>query len=77
MQFLKLKDTKNKSGSTLSSLKWLEQSKNRSEMCHYWYLIVTLQTDILWYERPLRESNYNILIHTIKSLMNLAFSFDN
>ena len=55
MQFLKLKDAKNKSGSTLSSLKWLEQSKNRSEMCHYWYLIVTLQTDILWYERPLRE----------------------
>ena len=74
---LKLKDAKNKSGSTLSSIKWLEQSKNWSEMCHYWYLIVTLQTDILWYERPLRESNYNILIHTIKSLMNLPFSFDN
>ena len=42
---LKLKDTKDKSGLALSSLEWLEQSKNQNEICYYWYLIVTLQTE--------------------------------
>ena len=31
---LKLKDAKDKLGSTLSSLEWLEQSKNQDEMCY-------------------------------------------
>ena len=55
--FLRLKDAKDISGSTLSSLDCLEQSKNQNEMCHYWYLIVTLQADILLHVRSLRESN--------------------
>ena len=57
MQFLKFKDVKNESGSTLSSLEWLEQLKNQNETCYYWYLILTLQIDILLYVRSLRESN--------------------
>ena len=57
MQFLKLKDVKNESGSTLSSLEWLEQLKNQNETCYYWYLILALQIDILLYVRSLRESN--------------------
>ena len=57
MQFLKLKDVKNESSSTLSSLEWLEQLKNQNETCYYWYLILTLQIDILLYVRSLRESN--------------------
>ena len=73
--FLKLKDAKDKSRSTLSSLEWLEQSKNQNEMCSYWYLIVTLQRDILLYVRSLRESNYKLLIYAMKNLMKWVFSF--
>ena len=65
--FLKLKDAKDKSGSTLSSLEWLEQLKNQNEMCLYWYLIVTLQADILLYARYLQESNYKLLVHAMKN----------
>ena len=39
---LKLKDTKDKLGSKLSSLEWLEQSKKSKCVIKYWYLIVTL-----------------------------------
>ena len=67
---------KDKSRSTLSSLEWLEQSKNQNEMCYYWYLILTLQADILFYARSLRESNYKFLIHAMKNLMKWVFSFD-
>ena len=74
--FLKLKDAKDKSDLTLSSLEWLEQTKNQNEMCYYWYLIVTLQTDILLYVRSLRESNYRLLIHAMKNLMKWVFLFD-
>ena len=45
-------------------------------MCYYWYLIVTLQTDILLYIRSLRESNYKLLIHPMKNLIKWVFSFD-
>ena len=67
--FLKLKDAKDKSGLTLSSLEWLEQSKIQNEMCYYWYLIMVLQPDILFYVRSLRESNYKLLIDAKKYLM--------
>ena len=45
-------------------------------MYYYWYLIETLQTDILFYVRFLRESNYKLLIHAMKNLMKWVFSFD-
>ena len=44
---LKLKDAKDKLDSTLSSLEWLEQSKNQDEMCYLLYvrsLRIKLQT---------------------------------
>ena len=36
-------------------------------MCLYWYLIVTLQADILLYARYLQESNYKLLVHAMKN----------
>ena len=45
-------------------------------MCYYWYLVVTLQTNVLLYVRSLRESNYKLLICAIKKLMKWVFSFD-
>ena len=49
--FIKLKAAKEKSGSTLSVFEWLELRKNQNHMCYYWYLIFTLQLDILLYIR--------------------------
>ena len=40
--FLKLKDAKNKSGLTLSSIERLRKSKNQNKMCYYWYLTVRI-----------------------------------
>ena len=71
--FLKLKDVKDESGLTLSSLEWLEKLKSQNERCYYWYLILTLKTDILLHVRSLRESNYKFLIHAMKNLMKYLF----
>ena len=49
--FIKLKAAKEKSSSTLSVFEWLELRKNQNHMCYYWYLIFTLQLDILLYIR--------------------------
>ena len=49
--FIKLKAAKEKSGSTLSVFEWLELRKNQNHMCYYWYLIFTVQLDILLYIR--------------------------
>ena len=73
--FIKLKAAKEKSGSTLSVFEWLELRKNQNDMCYYWYLIFTLQLDILLYIRSLRESNYKLLVYAMKNLMKWVFSF--
>ena len=55
--FIKSKAAKEKSGLTLSVFEWLELRKNQNDMRYYWYLIFTLQLDILLCIRSLRESN--------------------
>ena len=74
--FVKLRAAKEKSGSTLSVFEWLELRKNQNDMCCYWYLIFTLQLDILFYIRSLQESNHKLLVYAMKNLMKWVFSFD-
>ena len=74
--YLKLTEAKDKSGSPLTPMEWLEERKIRSAMCYYWNLIFMLEMDILLYIRSLRESNFKLLIFSMKNLMKWIFSFD-
>ena len=74
--FIKLKTAKEKSGSGLSVFEKLELRKNQNDISYYWYLIFTLQLDILLYIRSLRESNYKLLVYAMENLMKWVFSFD-
>ena len=67
--YMKLKEAKDKQHSIPKPLEWLETKIDSSQMCNYWYLILTFQSGILLYIRAIRESNFQLFVFSMKSLM--------
>ena len=71
-QLVKAFNTKN----NITVWEWLAQKSETSTMSLYWKNILEMQIHILIFTRALRESNFELYVASLKSLMKWFFALD-
>ena len=71
----KLKEAYDNSSSDLSIWDWLHEKCN-NVMCLYWKNILELQLSILVYITSIRESNFQLHLAALRSLIKWYFALD-
>ena len=54
----------------------VKKSNWKSEMCHYWYIIIDLMLNLLIFARSFREGNFSLLFFSLNQVMKCCFACD-
>ena len=72
--YMKLKEAYKNSNSSLSLTQCLENECQTSQMCYYWHMLLSME--ILIYIRSLRETNFELHVESLRSLVKGYFALD-
>ena len=62
------------SGDKEPVMEWLKDQCDKSEMCHYWYLILDLMLNLLIFVRSIREGNFSLYVSSLKQVVKWYFA---